>query len=201
MKTELGEEGDASVVVSDLDAESLYRQLAAYVQTMLLQSPTHKPWHLIGIASGGAWIAQRLAERFGITYGVISSSLHRDDFAQRGLSLTSIPPMQTQLPFAISEAQILLIDDVLFTGRTIRAVLNELYDYGRPAAVRLAVLVDRGGRELPISADFASITLDSDTLRSGQTLQLQRKPERAQTPFLFVLDDSNDGVSDALSPH
>jgi len=85
--------------------------------------------------------------------GVISSTLHRDDFGSRGMAAGTDP---TKLPFAIDGSHILLIDDVLYTGRTIRAALNELYDFGRPASVRLAVLVDRGGRELPIEAAFAA---------------------------------------------
>jgi pyrimidine operon attenuation protein/uracil phosphoribosyltransferase len=83
---------------------------------------------------------------------VLSSALHRDDFAKRGLAASG----QTTLPFDVDGADILVLDDVLYTGRTVRAVLNELFDYGRPARVRLAVLVDRGGRELPVAADFAA---------------------------------------------
>ena len=82
----------------------------------------------------------------------MSSALHRDDFASRGLSSSG----QTSLPFEVDGSDILLLDDVLHTGRTIRAVLNELFDYGRPARVRLAVLVDRVGRELPVAADAAA---------------------------------------------
>jgi pyrimidine operon attenuation protein/uracil phosphoribosyltransferase len=78
--------------------------------------------------------------------------MHRDDFAQRGLGRQRADP----LPFDVNGADVLVLDDVLYTGRTIRAVLNELFDYGRPASVRLAVLVDRGGRELPVQADFAA---------------------------------------------
>jgi pyrimidine operon attenuation protein/uracil phosphoribosyltransferase len=99
--------------------------------------------------------------------GTISSSMHRDDFAQRGLSAGG----QTQLPFDVNGADILILDDVLYTGRTIRAVINELFDYGRPASVRLAVLVDRGGRELPVQADFAAARV---TLGSAQSLSLAR---------------------------
>jgi pyrimidine operon attenuation protein/uracil phosphoribosyltransferase len=79
--------------------------------------------------------------------------MHRDDFSQRGLAAAA---QQTQLDFDVNGAHVILLDDVLYTGRTIRAVLNELFDYGRPASVRLAVLVDRGGRELPVQADFAA---------------------------------------------
>ena len=93
---------------------------------------------------------------------VLSSALHRDDFAQRGMATSA----QTQIDFDVNGADILVLDDVLYTGRTVRAVLNELYDYGRPACVRLAVLVDRGGRELPFQADFAAarIGLPADRL-------------------------------------
>ena len=88
--------------------------------------------------------------------------MHRDDFAQRGLSGGG----HTSLPFDVNGADILLLDDVLFTGRTLRAVINELYDYGRPARVRLAVLVDRGGRELPMQADFVAATVSLDAQQS-----------------------------------
>jgi pyrimidine operon attenuation protein / uracil phosphoribosyltransferase len=99
--------------------------------------------------------------------GVISSSMHRDDFAQRGLSSGG----QTQLPFDVNGADIVVLDDVLYTGRTIRAVINELFDYGRPGSVRLAVLVDRGGRELPVQADFAAARI---SLGKDQSLALAR---------------------------
>jgi pyrimidine operon attenuation protein/uracil phosphoribosyltransferase len=91
--------------------------------------------------------------------------MHRDDFARRGLAAGG----QTQLPFDVNGSHILLLDDVLYTGRTLRAVINELFDYGRPASVRLAVLVDRGGRELPIQADFAAARV---TLADQQSLAL-----------------------------
>ena len=147
-----------------LDAQSLYRDLLRGVQ-QLLQPQTH----LVGITSGGAWLAQRLQQdlqRAGQP-GVISSSLHRDDFAQRGLASGG----QTVLPFDVDGADILLLDDVLYTGRTLRAVINELFDYGRPARIRLAVLVDRGGRQLPVQADFAAARV---SLAANQSLALAR---------------------------
>jgi pyrimidine operon attenuation protein / uracil phosphoribosyltransferase len=94
--------------------------------------------------------------------------MHRDDFAKRGLSGAG---QQTQLAFDVNDANILLLDDVLFTGRTIRAVINELFDYGRPAGVKLAVLVDRGGRELPVQADYAAARV---VLPPAQSLELAR---------------------------
>jgi pyrimidine operon attenuation protein/uracil phosphoribosyltransferase len=116
------------------------------------------PASLWVIWSGGAWLAERLQRDLGLPggdkgYGVISSTLHRDDFGSRGLASGTDA---TQLAFSIDGRHIVLIDDVLFTGRPIRAVVNELYDFGRPASVELAVLVDRGGRELPIAAALAA---------------------------------------------
>lgn len=103
-----------------------------------------------------------------IALGIVNVSLHRDDFASKGLHGHSAP---TQLPFDIAGRRILLIDDVLYTGRTIRAAINELYDYGRPASVELAVLVDRGGRELPFSARFAAAHVD---MGAGRPVVLHR---------------------------
>jgi pyrimidine operon attenuation protein/uracil phosphoribosyltransferase len=133
-----------------LDAESLYAELLAGVRTLMRPES-----HLVGIWRGGAWLAERLQRDLGRpgAAGVISSTLHRDDFAERGLA-SGVG--RTALPFEIDAAHLVLVDDVLYTGRTIRAVLNELYDFGRPASVQLAVLVDRGGRELPIAAAYAA---------------------------------------------
>ena len=147
-----------------LDAEALYAELRRGVQA-LLQPHTQ----LVGIASGGAWLAERLHRDLGLAqpHSSLSSSLHRDDFAQRGLASSA----QTQLHFDVSGADVLVLDDVLYTGRTVRAVINELFDYGRPARVRLAVLVDRGGRQLPVQADFAAARL---ALAPTQSLALAR---------------------------
>jgi pyrimidine operon attenuation protein/uracil phosphoribosyltransferase len=147
-----------------LDAESLYTELLKGVRSML--TPTTR---LVGITSGGAWLAERLQRDLGLpgASGQVSSVMHRDDFAQRGLSAGG----QTSLPFEVDGADILVLDDVLYTGRTIRAVLNEIFDYGRPARVRLAVLVDRGGRQLPVQADYAAARV---TLPETQSLALAR---------------------------
>jgi pyrimidine operon attenuation protein/uracil phosphoribosyltransferase len=147
-----------------LDAQALYGQMLKDLRERL--SPTA---HLVGITSGGAWLAERLHTDLGRSQalGVVSSSMHRDDFAQRGMADSAA----TKLPFSVDGATLWLIDDVLFTGRTIRAVVNELFDYGRPAAVHLAVLVDRGGRELPVQADYAAARL---SLPATQSLRLTR---------------------------
>jgi len=147
-----------------LDAEALYRELRQGVQALC--GPQTR---LVGITSGGAWLAERLQRDLQLSGvpGVISSALHRDDFARRGLAAGG----QTTLPFEVNGAEVVVLDDVLYTGRTVRAVLNELFDYGRPASVRLAVLVDRGGRELPIQPDFAAARV---TLPVAQSLALAR---------------------------
>ena len=151
--------------IDTLDAEALYTELLAGVRGLL------KPdGGLVGIWSGGAWLAERLQRDLGLpgAPGVISSALHRDDFSKRGLSAGAD---HTKLPFEVEGRHIVLVDDVLYTGRTIRAAVNELYDFGRPASVALAVLVDRGGRELPVQADFAAARV---TLPDAQTLDLAR---------------------------
>jgi pyrimidine operon attenuation protein/uracil phosphoribosyltransferase len=147
-----------------LDAEALYRELLRGVQQ--LRQPGTR---LVGVTSGGAWLAERLHQDLGVSGepGVISSAMHRDDYTRRGITATA----QTRLDFDVNGAHILLLDDVLYTGRTTRAVLNELFDYGRPAAVTLAVLVDRGGRELPIQADYAAARV---SLPAGRSLALAR---------------------------
>jgi pyrimidine operon attenuation protein/uracil phosphoribosyltransferase len=147
-----------------LDAEALYAQLQGGVRGLLAPET-----RLVGIWSGGAWLAQRLQADLALEpVGTVSSRMHRDDFGERGLAAGADA---TTLPFAVDGADILLVDDVLYTGRTIRAVLNELFDYGRPARVRLAVLVDRGGRALPVAAAFAAATV---ALPPAQRLRLAR---------------------------
>ena len=150
-----------------LDAEALYRDLLKAMQ-LLMASYTEPP-QLVGIASGGAWLAERL--QFDLKLpgktGTLSSSMHRDDFSRRGLASSS----QTQLPFDVNGAHLIVVDDVLYTGRTLRAVINELFDYGRPASVKLVVLVDRGGRELPIQPDLAIARV---ALPASQSLELAR---------------------------
>jgi pyrimidine operon attenuation protein/uracil phosphoribosyltransferase len=159
-----------------LDAEALYKELLRGVRS-LCKAETR----LVGITSGGAWLAERLQRDLGLDgeAGQVSSVMHRDDYAQRGLSAGG----QTQLPFAVDGADILVLDDVLYTGRTIRAVLNELFDYGRPARVQLAVLVDRGGRQLPVQADFAAARV---ALPETQALALARD---AAGNFSFQVED------------
>ncbi len=162
-----------------LDAEKLYGELLGGVKKLIEATPA--PVYLAGITSGGAWLAERLQRDLGLSgnAGVISSAMHRDDFAQRGLSMGA----QTVLPFDVNGAHVILVDDVLYTGRTLRAVINELFDYGRPASVQLAVLADRGGRELPIEAQVCAATVN---MPAGQRLELARD---ADGRLSFVLEN------------
>ena len=151
-----------------LDAEALYAELRGGVRSLWRPGMV-----LLGTWSGGAWLAERLQADLQLPGkpGVISSALHRDDFGERGLASGTDA---TRIPFAVDGADILLLDDVLYTGRTIRAVINELFDFGRPASVTLAVLVDRGGRELPIQPAYAAAKV---ALPAAQRLSLTRKDD------------------------
>ena len=152
---------------SQLDAEALYQVLLQQVQSGLSGVADVA---IIGIHSGGAWLAERLAADLGLQarLGVIDVSFYRDDFAQKGLHADVKP---TQIGFDVKGATILLVDDVLYTGRTTRAAINELFDYGRPARIMLAALVDRGGRQLPVAADFVAASV---AVEPGHALVLGR---------------------------
>ena len=126
---------------------------------------------LIGIHSGGVWIAKALAEILGSDFfdaslGTLNIAYYRDDFTRIGMHPQVMP---SDLPFAVDDRQLLLVDDVLHSGRTVRAALNEIFDYGRPAAVTLAVLIERDGRELPIQADIVGQTIE---LNQNQQIKL-----------------------------
>ena len=154
-----------------LDAEALYRELLQAMRQLLANHETEfrEPPKLVGIASGGAWLAERLQADLGLAgnAATLSSALHRDDFSRRGLAASA----QTLLPFDVNGTHLIVVDDVLYTGRTLRAVLNELFDYGRPASVKLVVLVDRGGRELPVQPDLAIARI---ALPASRSLELAR---------------------------
>ena len=152
--------------MKELDAEALCRQLAEQIRPHVTPATA-----LVGIYTGGLWLAERLHKALGIAQplGAIDVSFYRDDYGSKGLHAR---PQRTEIPFDVDGAHVILVDDVLFTGRTIRAVLNELFDYGRPARVRLAVLVDRGGRELPVAAEFAAARV---ALPATQSLRLARE--------------------------
>jgi len=149
------------------DVDSLLAAMTAQLREQLARRGIADPI-LIGIHTGGVWVAEQLRQRLGLAtpLGQLDISFYRDDFSRIGMNPQVRP---SELPFDVDGRHLLLIDDVLYTGRTIRAALNELFDYGRPASVLLAVLVDRGGRELPIEAHVAGTRLE---LPAGQNLQL-----------------------------
>ncbi len=136
------------------DAEAQCQALADLIRPALTPDTA-----LVGIFSGGAWIAERLAQLLELPdeTGLIDISFYRDDFAEKGLHPQVRP---TRIPFDVSGKRLILVDDVLYTGRTTRAALNELFDYGRPASVELAVLADRGGRELPVAPTYCVWNLE-----------------------------------------
>ena len=130
------------------DAEDALATLAASMRAGVAHDAA-----FVGIYSGGAWLAERLATLVPGDHpvGYIDVSFYRDDYASKGLKAGA---RRSDLPFDVAGATIVLIDDVLYTGRSTRAAINELFDYGRPKAIELAVLVDRGGRELPIEPTY-----------------------------------------------
>ena len=144
-----------------LDEEQIGRTLARMTHEIAEQAPDLAAVVLVGIQSGGVELAARLAELFDTFYsikpptGAIDITFYRDDLDIRlGREYGQPKVRTTDLPFDINEKVVVLVDDVLYTGRTIRAAIDALFDYGRPQAVRLAVLVDRGHRDLPIRPDF-----------------------------------------------
>lgn len=150
-----------------LHAEQLYQQLLEQIRPL---AAAHPQLAVVGIYSGGAWIAERLVRdlQLNTAAGSIDVSFYRDDYAEKGLRSGAKP---SHIPFSVDGAKILLVDDVLYTGRTTRAAINELFDYGRPARIWLAALVDRGGRHLPVAPDFVA---QVSSFESSVSVNLQR---------------------------
>jgi len=132
-------------------AEALLPELAAGVRAHLAARGRDQAL-MVGIHTGGAWVAERLhaALEMPAPLGTLNINFYRDDFTRSGLHPRVLP---SELPVNVDDRHVVLVDDVLQTGRTIRAALNEIFDYGRPASVTLAVLVERDGREIPVQAD------------------------------------------------
>jgi pyrimidine operon attenuation protein/uracil phosphoribosyltransferase len=150
------------------DAEKLLASLAEQLRPDINEATA-----LVGIYTGGVWLAERLHEdlKVSLPVGSLDVSFYRDDFGQIGLH-PQVKPSDIQ--FRVEGSHIILVDDVLFTGRTIRAAINELFDYGRPASIRLATLVDRGGRELPVAAQYVAARL---VLPPAKMLALNKSTE------------------------
>jgi len=147
------------------DAEALCEELARKLRPCVT-----KATGLVGIRTGGAWLAERLHQELALAtpMGVLDISFYRDDFDTAGLRHQVKP---SRIPFDVAGRHIIVVDDVLYTGRTVRAAMNELFDYGRPGKIELAVLVDRGERQLPIAAQYVGATLAVPT---GKLLRLAR---------------------------
>jgi pyrimidine operon attenuation protein/uracil phosphoribosyltransferase len=167
-----------TIPTSQADIQDLIESMADTIREKLQGS---QPL-LIGIHTGGVWVAKELAAILGADFfdapiGTLNIAYYRDDFTRIGMHPQVTP---SDLPFSVDGRQLILVDDVLHSGRTIRAALNEIFDYGRPAAVTLAVLIERNGRELPIQADIVgqSVTLSPEQhikLINNDGLHLQLK--------------------------
>ena len=147
------------------DAEALCDQLARELKAVVGPRTA-----MIGIHTGGAWLAERLHRLLGLPepLGLMDIAFYRDDYHEQGLHHD---PKRTRIPFDVTGRQLLLVDDVLYTGRTVRAAMNELFDYGRPESIALVVLADRGGRQLPICAQHCGARID---VPPGMRLRLKR---------------------------
>ncbi len=147
--------------------EALIDKMSTDLRSLIAERELDNPV-MIGIHTGGVWIAQRLHRQLSIAepLGTLDISFYRDDFSRIGMNPQVRP---SRLPFAVDDRDIILVDDVLYTGRTVRAALNEIFDYGRPRQVVLAALIDRGGRELPIAADVVGARL---ALAPGEQIKL-----------------------------
>jgi pyrimidine operon attenuation protein / uracil phosphoribosyltransferase len=148
------------------DAEKLCEQLAAELRPQLTPKTA-----MIGLYTGGAWLAERLHQLLALTtpLGLMDIAFYRDDYSARGLKHD---PKRTKIPFDVNGAELLLVDDVLYSGRTVRAAMNELFDYGRPESIALVVLADRGGRQLPICAQYCGSRVE---VPPGMRLRLTRE--------------------------
>ncbi len=152
----------------DINVDSLIDELSEKLQQMLSKKGISNPG-IVGIHTGGVWVAEQLHKRLApqTPLGSLNISFYRDDFTQIGLHPRVTP---SELPFEIEGRHIVLVDDVIMSGRTIRAALNELFDYGRPASVTLVALISLDGRELPIQPDLCGTEL---TLPEGMRIKLE----------------------------
>ncbi|NKB36354.1 MAG: bifunctional pyr operon transcriptional regulator/uracil phosphoribosyltransferase PyrR [Gammaproteobacteria bacterium] len=143
---------------TQIDIESTISRMADSLKLHLKEREIDNPL-IIGIQTGGLWVAEKIRSSLGISEanGVLNIAFYRDDFSRIGLHPRVSP---SSLPFEIEDKHIILVDDVLHTGRTIRAAMNEIFDFGRPASITLVVLIDRNGRELPVEANISGKRLE-----------------------------------------
>lgn len=154
-------------MTEDNEVEQIIGEMAQQLRALLTRRGIDDPL-LVGIHTGGVWIAERLHQRLELSekLGTLDISFYRDDFTRIGMNPQVKP---SELPFSVDDRHIILVDDVLFTGRTVRAAMNEIFDYGRPSSILLVTLVDRGGRELPVQANVVGKRL---ALEPGQQVKL-----------------------------
>ncbi len=172
-------------MTSQINVEALLDRMTVDLQSLLAERGVSDPV-LVGIRTGGVWLADCLHKKLGLQepFGELDISFYRDDFTRIGLNPTVRP---SSLPFETEGRHIILIDDVIMSGRTVRAALNELFDYGRPASIILAALIDLGARELPIQPDVV-----------GKQMQLDRDQQvKLRGPGLLSLELRNKHVSDS----
>ena len=152
------------------EAEALCRKLAAELKPLIGPKTA-----MIGLYTGGAWLAERLHALLGMKepLGLMDIAFYRDDYHARGLHHD---PKRTKIPYDVNGRDLLLVDDVLYTGRTVRAAMNEMFDYGRPASITLVVLADRGGRQLPVCAQHCGAKVE---VPEGMRLRLKRSDDGA----------------------
>ena len=169
-----------SLVTALPDAEELFQQLSTDLKRFIQEHNLQRPL-LIGIRTGGAWLAKRLQNDLALAeLGILDISFYRDDFDERGLPANA---SGSDLPDSIEDRNIILVDDVLMSGRTIRAAMNEIFDYGRPTSINLAILLDVGRRQLPIQADVLGAKVE---LQCGKKAKLS-----GPMPFAFSLENQS----------
>ena len=148
------------------DAEALCAKLVAELKPLVKPATA-----MIGLYTGGAWLAEKLYPQLGLAtpLGLMDIAFYRDDYHKQGLHHD---PKRTRIGFEVEGRDLLLVDDILYTGRTVRAAMNELFDYGRPASITLVVLADRGGRQLPICAQVCGTRVE---VPEGRRLRMKRE--------------------------
>jgi pyrimidine operon attenuation protein/uracil phosphoribosyltransferase len=166
--------------------------IARLATAISARHPASEKYMLLGIANGGVELAHRLARSLRARVGTVDISFHRDDIGRHPIPKEFAP---TQIPADVHGATIILVDDVLFSGRTVKAALDELFDHGRPTKVELAVLVDRGGRRLPLSADFTGLTLD---VSEKEKVVVRMDPANAKHDFVRIEAANREARESAL---
>lgn len=165
-----------------LPAADIHAAIDRLAQAIGQRHTKTTPLVLLGIANGGIELAARLASKLKVKTGILDISFHRDDIDRNPIPKEFVP---TRIPVDVTGATVILVDDVLFSGRTVKAALDELFDHGRPAKVELAILIDRAGRKLPVAADYTGLVLEDVTPGCKVVVKLDpAKPARDSVTIL-----------------